>query len=415
MKIIHTADWHIGQLFFGYERTQEHQHFLDWLLARIAETEIDVLLICGDVFDVANPSAQAQRQVYRFLRKATEKNPGLQIIMIAGNHDSATRLETPVPLLEDRHTHVRGVINRDAEGNIRYEELIVELKNRRGEREGWCLTVPYLRQGDYPAMPDDEHPYRAGVKQMYANLLEIIQQRRNPKEAVIALGHLQATGSRLSEDDTSERLIIGGLEGIPGDTFSREITYTALGHIHREQQVDKRKEVHYAGSPLPMSFAEEHYEHGVIYLETKEGKITHFQKLAYTPLAKLLRIPATPRPLEEVLEELTQLPDGLPDEHAPYLEVRILLTAPEPALRSRVEEALQGKHVRLTRVLPFYPETTTVNLTTTPSLSTEELMNPRKIVHLTYAGKYGVEMPAELDRLFDEITEEALRKIEEKS
>ena len=83
MKIIHTADWHIGQTFFGYDRFQEHQYFLDWLTDQITTQQIDVLLISGDIFDVANPSAQAQRQFYRFLRRVTEQNPGLQIILIA--------------------------------------------------------------------------------------------------------------------------------------------------------------------------------------------------------------------------------------------------------------------------------------------------------------------------------------------
>ena len=95
MKIIHTADWHIGQTFFGYDRFQEHQYFLDWLTDQITTQQIDVLLISGDIFDVANPSAQAQRQFYRFLRRVTEQNPGLQIILIAGqsarNPDSFTR------------------------------------------------------------------------------------------------------------------------------------------------------------------------------------------------------------------------------------------------------------------------------------------------------------------------------------
>ena len=82
MKIIHTADWHIGQTFFGYDRFQEHQYFLDWLTDQITTQQIDVLLISGDIFDVANPSAQAQRQFYRFLRRVTEQNPGLQIILV---------------------------------------------------------------------------------------------------------------------------------------------------------------------------------------------------------------------------------------------------------------------------------------------------------------------------------------------
>ncbi len=154
MKIIHTADWHIGQTFFGYDRFQEHQYFLDWLTDQITTQQIDVLLISGDIFDVANPSAQAQRQFYRFLRRVTEQNPGLQIILIAGNHDSASRLETPIPLLEEMNIQIRGTVRKRADGTIDTEELIIELKDRSGKRQGWCLAVPYLRQGDYPAVKE---------------------------------------------------------------------------------------------------------------------------------------------------------------------------------------------------------------------------------------------------------------------
>ena len=142
MKIIHTADWHIGQTFFGYDRFQEHQYFLDWLTDQITTQQIDVLLISGDIFDVANPSAQAQRQFYRFLRRVTEQNPGLQIILIAGNHDSASRLETPIPLLEEMNIQIRGTVRKRADGTIDTEELIIELKDRSGKRQGWCLAVP---------------------------------------------------------------------------------------------------------------------------------------------------------------------------------------------------------------------------------------------------------------------------------
>ena len=127
MKIIHTADWHIGQTFFGYDRFQEHQYFLDWLTDQITTQQIDVLLISGDIFDVANPSAQAQRQFYRFLRRVTEQNPGLQIILIAGNHDSASRLETPIPLLEEMNIQIRGTVRKRAGGiNHRTERQIGE-------------------------------------------------------------------------------------------------------------------------------------------------------------------------------------------------------------------------------------------------------------------------------------------------
>ena len=93
LRLIHTADWHLGQTFFGYDREAEHEAFLGFLTNLLVERQTDVLLIAGDVFDVTNPSAGAQRRFYRFLREANRLNPGLQIVIIAGNHDSAIRLD----------------------------------------------------------------------------------------------------------------------------------------------------------------------------------------------------------------------------------------------------------------------------------------------------------------------------------
>ena len=127
MKILHTADWHLGQTFYEYDRREEHLHFLEWLKQQIRQHEIDVLLIAGDVFDSPNPSAESQRMYYRFLREVTSENPSLQIIIIAGNHDSAARLEAPNPLLEDMNIIVRGTVRRNAEGDIDLQHFIVPL------------------------------------------------------------------------------------------------------------------------------------------------------------------------------------------------------------------------------------------------------------------------------------------------
>ncbi|WP_435368901.1 exonuclease subunit SbcD, partial [Parabacteroides goldsteinii] len=114
LKIIHTADWHLGQTFFGYDREEEHDAFLNWLVDTLAEQQTDVLLIAGDVFDVANPSASAQRRFFHFLKEANRRNPHLQVIVVAGNHDSAARLESPIPLLEELNTSIVGIIRRTA-------------------------------------------------------------------------------------------------------------------------------------------------------------------------------------------------------------------------------------------------------------------------------------------------------------
>lgn len=413
MKIIHTADWHLGQNFFGYDRTEEHQCFLDWLIREITDRQVDVLLISGDVFDVANPSAQALHQFYSFLHIISRQNPGLQIIIIAGNHDSATRLETPAPLLEDLNVHIRGRVRRTDDGAIDTGHLIIPLKSRKGKEQAWCMAVPYLRQGDYPSPENKETSYRDGIRNLYGLLLKSVICRRNPGEAIIAMGHLQVVGALLSDDDLSERLIIGGIEGIPADIFSSDITYGALGHIHREQRVGGKENIRYAGSPLAMSFAEENYHHGVILLELNKENIIHQEKLPFQPLHPLLKIPKEPQPLEQVLPLLEQLPEKDALSPAPYLEVRILLDEPRPALRSVIEDAVNQKNVRLTRIVPFYPEQVPGN-TGNSFLSTEELMDPWKIMNLEYEKRFRAPLPEELARIFKEATEEAQMKLGEK-
>ncbi|MCF0235373.1 MAG: exonuclease subunit SbcD, partial [Bacteroidaceae bacterium] len=93
MKIIHTADLHLGNVFHQHSRTAEHQHFLDWLRQTLTSEAADALIISGDVFDTHNPSAEAQRMLFDFLLQATEENEGLQIVVVAGNHDAGARLE----------------------------------------------------------------------------------------------------------------------------------------------------------------------------------------------------------------------------------------------------------------------------------------------------------------------------------
>ena len=182
LRLIHTADWHLGQTFFGYDREAEHEAFLGFLTNLLVERQTDVLLIAGDVFDVTNPSAGAQRRFYRFLREANRLNPGLQIVIIAGNHDSAIRLEAPNPLLEELNTSIVGIVGRTDSGEIDLASLVIPLRNRAGEREALCLAVPFLRQGDYPAAPEGElDSYVAGIGRMYRRLYAYADARRGDR------------------------------------------------------------------------------------------------------------------------------------------------------------------------------------------------------------------------------------------
>ena len=413
IRILHTADWHLGQTFFGYDRTEEHGVFLNWLAEEIRQKEIDALIIAGDVFDVSNPSAASQSMYYQFIYRVTAENPYLQIVIVAGNHDSAARLEAPLPLLQAMRTEVRGVVRKLEGGEIDYDHLTVELKNRKGEVELLCMAVPFLRQGDYPAVQTEGNPYAEGVRELYAQLLQRLWKRRTENQAILAIGHLQATGSEIAEKDYSERTVIGGLECVSPETFSEQIAYTALGHIHKAQRVSGRENVRYAGSPIPMSFAEKHYHHGVVMVTFDGGCAVDIARLECPKLIPLLSVPnGEPVSPEAILEALKELPET--EAVAPYLEVKVLLEEPEPMLRQEIEDALADKNYRLARIVSTY-RTETGNTTKENENWKRGLqeMSPLQIAQSAFEKIYQVEMPVELTGLFEEAYLAATRKEEE--
>lgn len=407
LRILHTADWHLGQNFYEYDRAPEHERFLAWLRDTLVEKRADVLLISGDIFDVSNPPASAQRMFYTFLKEATSLLPGLQVVCIAGNHDSAARLESPRALLEAFRVTVTGMIPRTSDGYPDYPSLMVPLRGRSGGTEAWCLAVPFLRQGDFPGVTQEgDRSYAEGITTFYREALVCAASMRQPGEALIVTGHLHTMEARTSEEDKSERPIMGGLELVPAGAFGTEAQYVALGHIHRPQTVAGCKTIRYAGSPLPMSFSEQHYRHQVVCVDLEEGNVVKVDPLPIPVTVPLLSVPSQPRPLSEVLPELEQLPSGHENrQEAPYLRVRILLEGPEPSLRYQIEKALENKTVRLARIEVTYPEreddgTGSSSLSTASGLDT---LQPLDIFRKKYTARFREEIPEALVTLFQEV------------
>jgi exonuclease SbcD len=402
MKVIHTADWHLGQTFFEYDRKAEHLYFLEWLKRRICEQEVDALLVAGDIFDSPNPSAESQRIFYTFLKEITALQPQLQIVMTAGNHDSAARLEAPNPLLEAMNVTIRGLVRKNGDGNINYQHLIIPLI-REHTTIGWCLAVPYLHQGDYP----DAESYMQGVEKMYENLYALVPDKSKP---VIAMGHLHVTGAAVSENDRSERIIIGGLECVSPESFTNGIAYTALGHLHRAQQVNGQNHIRYAGAPLPMSFSEKNYRQGVMLVTINDTTHrTTVEQIPFKPPVELIRVPQCPKPIAEVLEEIHALPDGDVLPNSPYVEISVLMNEPDPSVQYLIEEALKHKAIRLTRLARVMPSTSRSSGT----LEQNELQNicPIDMAKDVYKKRYGKELSHELCTLL----QEAIRTAESES
>lgn len=424
MRLLHTSDWHLGQSLHNFDRHYEHQRFLDWLLDTIVAEQADALLIAGDIFDNANPSAASQRQLYGFLQQARARAPQLDLVVIAGNHDSPGRLEAPGPLLEAHGTQVVGNVARDADGAIDVARMVLPLTRRDGTVAAWCLALPFLRPGDVPrveapapapeadkgeesaadapanaARPD---PYLAGIAELYRQALAHAEMLCQPGQAIVAMGHCHMVDGQMSQD-SERRIVIGGTEMLPAGMFAPPIAYAALGHLHLAQQVGPHAHLRYCGSPIPLSFAEVGYRHQILRIDLDAGAVREIAPIPVPRAVQLMRIPARPAPLAEVLQALAELDvPPAPAEEYPLLEVRVRLDAPEPGLRARIQEALQGKPVRLAKIETSSAARASLE-DAAVSLDQLDRLKPDDIFRRLYQQKYGSEAPPDQLSAFAEL------------
>jgi len=402
MNLLHTADWHLGQTFYQYDRYHEHEYFLNWLLQTIENQKIDVLLISGDVFDTANPAVESLRLFYHFLHRAITRFPQLQIIATAGNHDSPVRLEMPQPLLEDTRVHLIGHVRRNLQKQIDYDSLIIPLY--KGDTiAAYCLAVPFLRLGDYPKNEEQTPNYAEGITLFYNQITQRALAIAQGKP-LIAMGHLHATGAEVSDDDTAERPIIGGIEGVQATAFPTQLQYVALGHIHKAQALGGKEYIRYSGSPLPLSFAERNYNHQVVCIQLIENKIQHIQPLVVPLHTPLLSVPAQHQSPEKVLQALQALPESAVtnSEPLPFLEVKVLLSEPSPELKSEILKAIGNKHVRLARIDVRLQQGENDSETPLQSELALNDLQPIDVLKQIYEKKFHTPLPERYEALFEE-------------
>ena len=402
MKLLHTADWHLGHRLHGHERYFEHRSFLDWLMNEISQRDIDGLLVAGDVFDTANPSATSWQLFYQFLATLRQQRPHLNVIIIAGNHDSPSKLDAPHELLKSFDLHLIGAIERDADGRLNCDKLAIPLKDRTGCVQAWCAAVPFLRSADLrmdEEQSGEEDRLVAGVSEVYQQVFAHINSLRTAEQPLLAMGHAYLQSGELSE--LSERKVLGGNQhALPLSVFNGA-DYVALGHLHLAQSLSEQ--VHYAGSPLPLSLAEQNYPHQLIELTVAEHQITVTDKIRIPRTVDILRLPAQPAPLDEVLAELDKLSlTDLPHNQRPFLEVRVRLEKPEARLRERILAALADKPVRLARI---YTEYSGHGLGIADQMTSVPLdsLSPREVFELCYQRQYTSSPDSVLLNCFEEL------------
>jgi len=304
MKILHTADWHIGKKLHKHDLIPDFDLFVDWLAQKIAGLEVDLLLVSGDIFDLANPSSEARSQYYRALLKL--RNLDCKIILTGGNHDSPTMLNAPKEILQELDISVIGGMP------AKVEETLIPIYNASGETALVVAAIPFLRDADLrtanagDTYEDRLAATRIGIETIFKTAADLCAAQY-PKVQAIAMGHLFAAGMETSE---SERDIqIGNQAAFDAHQFGDGFAYVALGHIHKPQRVNAKVPTYYSGSPIALSFSEQSDEKRILFIDTEISFIP--ESIPVPAFRKLLKIRGNLDTLDTKLKALPSH-DSLP-------------------------------------------------------------------------------------------------------
>lgn len=296
MKILHTADWHIGKQLYKFPLAEDLQLFFEELIGIIESQEIDVLLISGDIFDLSNPSNEDRKVYFSFLKRMLNYN--LHIIITAGNHDSAKMIDGPKELFESLNIHLVG------EGSSLENQLISIPADSKNKHELLIAAVPYLRERDIRKSIAGETPSskeeltKKGIIDHYKNMFELASAK-SESSCKIAMGHLYIYGVKLS--DSEREIQVGNLAGINAENLDVGFDYVALGHIHKPQTIHPENKLMYSGSPIALSFSERKDKKRLVVLTVENDEIINQEIIPLETHRRLVKLEGT---VDEIRQKL---------------------------------------------------------------------------------------------------------------
>ena len=412
MKVIHTSDWHIGQIFHNFSREEEHKYFFDQLKSIIINEKPDVVVVSGDIFHTATPTIVSQRLYYNFIVDLSRLDADLQIVITSGNHDSPSRLEAPRPLWEAFNVSVVGMLDYHTdsdESGLLFDASKIEIPvTREGKIVGWVLAVPYMNAGNYPQIEENASVSRR-IAAFYTSLLLHLKNRPDydDTQSIVATGHL-AVGNADIRGHSAD--IIGKLECLDIQDFTtvKGVDYWAFGHIHFPQAIKGIENMRYAGSPFPISF-NENYPHSVVSVNI-ENNTTETKVIPLKTLIPIIDFPSKPKgyddalPFETVMMQLIEILDK-------KAYVRVHVQADKPLSQTEtaaIIQAFEGGQAMFCGIQSYFPEREEDNdIQEVKTLRELKAKSPFELGCSVYMKKNGCEMPDELKEMFKKVCEEA--------
>lgn len=402
MRILHTSDWHLGHVLYGHDRQDEQSAMLRQLVDVVRQAEPHALLVAGDIYHYSSPAAQTQRMYTEGLLAIRRACPTMPIIVMAGNHDSPSRLEVDSSLWHCLGVRVIGRIERTAEGAVDWSRHIVAVRNSDGQAVGYVVAVPHVYPQNFPALTDDS-PRQERQARFFQALLDEVHRQNIDGLPVVLAAHLAVSGSSSRGHDEG----VGGMDWVPLSDLGQGYDYLALGHIHCPQDVPgSNGRARYCGTPLAVSFDED-YPHEVSIVDVDCGKQPCIHTVALRPLRPLRTIPAQPLPWAEALSALAGYPADAPD----YIRLQVLTEGsylPGDCME-QARAAIGGKQCRLCLIKPVRKPAEPGAQDPAPGLSLEEFRQatPLEIARRYYLEREGEPMSDELVEMMREAMKRA--------
>jgi len=338
MRILHTADWHLGRTLEGRSRLDEQAQFLDELCALAEEEAIDLVLLAGDVFDTVNPPAAAEQLFYESISRLADKGRR-PVVIIAGNHDSPDRLAAATPLAREQGITLLGYPVREA--------LRIPVP---AAGEVLCLAAlaypSESRLNELLVESQQEELLRDAYDERVKHLFHQLSAAFSPSTVNVAMSHLFVAGG--SSSDSERPIEVGGAYTVRPSSLPAHAQYVALGHLHRPQDVKQAPTLaRYAGSPLAFSFSEAGYAKSVTVVDVRPGTAAILKEIHLTSGKPLVQWKAT----EGLAQVYRWIEEGRDARAWIDLEIHLL-----QALSLEEIHRLRKLHPGFIHIRPVFPE-----------------------------------------------------------
>ncbi|EAZ81217.1 metallophosphoesterase family protein [Algoriphagus machipongonensis] len=406
IKILHTADWHLGKRLQEFSRIEEQKLVLEEIIEVADQENVDLVLLAGDIFDTFNPNHEAVELLYKTLRRLS-KNGERPIIAISGNHDSTQFVEAPDPLARElgilfysRYDSIIPIGKLDSGIEItKSASGFVELKLPKIEFPVRIILAPYANENllkTYLGEGDREAEFREILQE---NWLELADNYCDDNGVNLFIGHFffmkegessVAIGTEAEPESERPILHVGGTQALFTKNIPSQIQYAALGHLHRYHSVGHEHcPVVYSSSPLAYSFSEADQEKKVVILKAAPN-----QEVEYHPVGLKQGRPLYRKKFDNLPETLAWL------EENPYCFVEITYVT-EHSIDAATRKAIMKAHDGIVNLIP---QINNPAGTEDLSLQVEDLgKDMSSLFQLFYKSEKGQEPNEELMEIFREV------------